>query len=72
MKTLSGGASIVLLYANTSVRLDGFAAKAPLHPLAGRYGRRRLTQHPNLIDFAGPWAVFETSGSRAAATRGGR
>ena len=63
MKTLSGCALIVLLL--TIELLCGRGASAaqttPLHPLPS--GKILvavvLTQHPNLIDFAGPWAVFE-------------
>jgi transcriptional regulator GlxA family with amidase domain len=63
MKTPSGCASIVLLFATQLLcGLTASAAEsAPLHPLAS--GKILvavvLTQHPNLIDFAGPWAVFE-------------
>jgi len=63
MKTLSGCVSIVLLLALELLCCTTVSAaqSAPLHPLAS--GKILvavvLTQHPNLIDFAGPWAVFE-------------
>jgi transcriptional regulator GlxA family with amidase domain len=63
MKTLSGFVSIGLLLAIEFLcgMTASAAQSAPLHPPPS--GKILvavvLTQHPNLIDFAGPWAVFE-------------